>query len=83
MPEPEEWQEFDNVRQAINELVGKRLVEITQFDPDEAAQMSEEAGVPLQGVLLHFDNGKTLTFFVTDALGFGYDGKWESERNGE
>jgi hypothetical protein len=54
----------DNVRQSpVGQFIGCRLVEVTQHDPDEA----EEEGK--RYVALHFDNGGTLTFPVTD-LGF-------------
>jgi hypothetical protein len=54
----------DTIRDAIGDFIGQRLVEITAHDLDTFTP-----GDPGE-VFLHFGDGRTLHFWVTDA---GFD----------
>jgi hypothetical protein len=51
---------YANIREILGRFIGKRLVEITQHDADEL----EETGRAY--VLLHFEDGTELKFYVMD-----------------
>lgn len=57
---------IDNVRdpQILGPFIGARVVDITQTDKDELVK-----GAP-SDVCLHFDNGGTVTFHITEGIGF-------------
>lgn len=56
--------EYSNIRSLLGEFIGRRVVDITQHDEDEF----KENGACY--VALHFDNGGTITFDITDDGGF-------------
>jgi hypothetical protein len=43
--------DYSNIRQIIGDLIGHRLVDITQHDKDEFEETRESY------IMLHFDNG--------------------------
>jgi len=53
---------YSNVRdpEVLGSLVGKRVVDITQHDPEEFAENGESR------IYLHFENGTTLSFPIGD-----------------
>lgn len=53
---------YANIREILSDFIGTKLVEVTQHDEDEF----KETG--LSYIALHFDNGKTMTFY-TDGSG--------------
>lgn len=52
---------YSNIRDIIGSLIGHRLVDITQQDPDEFEETGESY------VMLHFDDGTYLKFPVADS----------------
>lgn len=56
---------YANVRDFLGFLIGTRVVDITQQDPDEWQEERRSY------VVLHFDNGGTITIPITDQ-GFDY-----------
>ncbi len=57
---------YANVRELLGYFIGRTLVDITQHDEEEF----QEDGACY--VMLHFDNGETLSFDITDEGGFHY-----------
>lgn len=51
---------YSNIRSILNELIGKRLVDITQHDEDEFAETQKSY------VMLMFEDGNYVKFFVGD-----------------
>lgn len=69
--------EYASIRDALP-ITGKRVVEVTCGDWGEAAAASPNLEDRVSTVYLHFDDGSTLTFFVTEQRGFCYDGHKDS-----
>lgn len=68
--------DYANIRDLLGHYVGLRIVEITQHDEEEF----KEDGVSY--VMLHFDNGNTLRFDISDDGGFHYqDESGEDEQS--
>jgi len=64
-PDPDHYV-VKNIRELLGPFVGARLVEVTQQDAaDERDQASPQAQV-----FLHFDNGRTLHFWINEVEGF-------------
>lgn len=58
---------YANIREIIGELIGQRVVDITQHDQEDW----REDGASF--VCFHFEGGGTVTFPITDG-GFKHDG---------
>lgn len=58
MPESPEEEDYSTVRDLVGEFIGKRVVDITQHDPDEWAEEQKAY------VMLMFEDGTWLQFFI-------------------
>jgi hypothetical protein len=63
---------YSNVRDFLGQFIGHRIVDITQHDPDEFAEDGRSY------VMLMFDNGECIKFFVGDD-GFMYSEPGDDE----
>lgn len=52
--------EYSNIRQILGSLIGTKVLDITQHDPEEW----DETGKSY--IQLHFDNGEFVKFFIGD-----------------
>lgn len=68
---------YSNIRELLGDFIGCCVVDITQHDEDEFKESGDCY------VALHFDNGGTITFDITDDGGFHVEPGDEFQGNDE
>lgn len=63
---------YSTIRDVLGWIVGQKVVDVTQHDAEEFQESGQSH------VMLMFENGRTLKFFVGDD-GFAYDEDGESD----
>lgn len=70
---PNEETKYGSIRDALP-ITGKRVVEVTCEDWEDVCARYSNPEDRVSEVYVHFEDGSTLTFLVTEERGFRYDG---------